>query len=705
MSKTYHPKTAKVKTKQPRDDWHQTMLDRAHDAFTFDTEQRRQCVNDMKFAFVSGNQWDQHLTAKRRHKPNYEFNRIRQLIRRVTGQQLKNKPNIKVRAVEDNDVDTAEVLNGLIKNIEVQSSAETAYDTAFQWACGGGYGVIRVVSEYEKGDSFDQCLRIRTVADPMTTWCDPSAREFDRSDARFWFIGERIPRSVYRQRWPKAEVIDFDTTMADDYDREWATEEDVLIAEYWYIEPETKKIYLLSDGSVVNAEDFDPYREQFANPPVDPATGQPKFETITVKQDGNGNEMVREVETNCVYSCMVSGVGKLEEPVKWAGTMIPIVPQWGDLITIDGKQIYSGMTRFGRDSQTIHNFEMSSMVEVVAKLPNMPFKATPAMIKGLESYYERLGVDDPPVLLYNADPQVPGGPSREPMAQMPMALANIAGISTDALKATLGIYDASIGNKSNEQSGRAIMARQTEGEVANFVYIDNQVKALKRVGEILVDAIPGYYDAERSIRILGEDLGEKYVKINHPVIGEDGKVHVINDLSRGKYDVTCTVGKNFDTARMELADTAQALANTPGPVGAISQWLLLKSLDVPGIDVAVEAVRTALVKQGILPPADGDQPPAPPQPDPLKMADAQHRMSQAALNQAKAQEIAAKTPAQVDEIQAKTAETVSKIPGHEAAGHQTIIQNGQALMAPMGTPLQGAQLAAPDLSDSYQGGY
>ena len=116
------------------------------------------------------------IPAKRRHKPNYEFNRIRQLIRRVTGQQLKNKPNIKVRAVEDNDVDTAEVLNGLIKNIEVQSSAETAYDTAFQWACGGGYGVISVVSEYEIGDSIDQCFRIKTVADPMTTWCDPSAR-------------------------------------------------------------------------------------------------------------------------------------------------------------------------------------------------------------------------------------------------------------------------------------------------------------------------------------------------------------------------------------------------------------------------------------------------------------------------------------------------------------------------------------------------
>src|SRR5512145_878810 len=114
---------------------HKEMLDRASDVFAFDTEQRDRAISDMKFAFVAGHQWDAHLTKKRRNRPCYEFNHQRQMVRRVTGQQLKNKPQIKVRAVEDNDVDKAEVINGLIKNIEVQSGAETAYDTAFQWAC------------------------------------------------------------------------------------------------------------------------------------------------------------------------------------------------------------------------------------------------------------------------------------------------------------------------------------------------------------------------------------------------------------------------------------------------------------------------------------------------------------------------------------------------------------------------------------------
>ena len=693
-AKTYTTKSKQKKPKE-RDPWLQEMLDRANITVAYDSAQRREVAQDMKFAFVPGHQWDTHLTAKRRNKPCYEFNRIRQLIQRITGQQLRNKPEIKVRATEDSDVDTADVYNGLIKNIEVQSSAENAYDTAFNWACGGGYGVLRVRSEYESDDSFDQCLRIEAVEDPLTVYFDPSARKFDRSDARFVFITEMIPQKEFKRRWPNADVVDFNVSGAmDNYDQDWYVQDEVRIAEYWWIEPVKKRIYQLSDGSVVDADDFDLVKDAFANPKPDGSGQTPQ--PITVQNE-------REVDSQEVWSCLVSGAGKLEEPTKWGGTMIPIVPQWGQLITVDGKQYYMGMTRFARDAQVIHNFEMSSMVEVVAKLPNNPLKATPKMVEGLENYYERLGYDDPPVLLYNPDPSSPGGsPQREPMSALPAALAKLSVIASDEMKAVLGVYDASLGAQGNEQSGRAILARQSQGDVVNYVYTDNQQKAMKRLGEILVDAIPPYYDASRSIRILGPDLAEKYVKINHPVMGEDGQLHIENDLSRGKYDVTVTVGKSFDTARMELAETAQAIAQTPGPMGAIAQFMLLKSLDVPGMDEFVNAMRRILVNQGLLQPGPEDPPPPPPQPNPKDIADAQHRQAQAQLASAKAQEIMAKTPAQIQQIEAETAEKVSKIPGNEAQGHQTMLQNAQLVPAVTGGPMAGMPV---NVTNDYTGGY
>lgn len=627
-------KYEKKKIGGDRDAWTQTMLQRASDAFAHDTDQRQRVVDDMKFTFVSGHQWDNHLKGKRPNKPCYESNRTRQLVRRVTGQQLQNKPQIKVRAVEDNDVDTAEVYNGLIKNIEVSSSAENAYDVAMQWAVGGGFGLLRVVSEYEGPDTFNQCLKIKTVMDPTRAWPDPAAVEWDRSDARYWFIDDYIPKEEFKARWPDAPLVDVNGPL-DSFERDWVRQDEVRIAEYWYKEPEKKTIHLLSDGTVVSAEEFDPVADEFAaGQRVNPETGQVEtFPPVTIKES-------REVTVDCVYSAPVSGKGKLEEPTKWGGTMIPIVPQWGDLVSIQGKQLYSGMTRFARDMQMIHNFELSSMVEVVAKLPNMPLMATPAMIKGLESFYERLGHDDPPVLPYNVDTQAPGGmPTRAPMAQLPTALANLSQIATDELKAATGVYDASLGNRSNESSGRAILARKNEGDIANFVYVDNQVKALKRLGEILVDAIPHYYDAERSIRILGEDNAEKYVQINQPMVDQQtGETYILNDLSRGKYDVTVTVGKSFDTARMELAEAAQALAAQPGPFGMLGQYMLMKSLDVPGMDEFVKAARKVLVAQGLLEKGEKDPaPPPPPPPNPKDVADAKQKAAQAQKYEAETQ--------------------------------------------------------------------
>ncbi len=672
-----------AKESSSRDEFMMTMLTRAQDTFTFDTEQRRRVLEDMKFAFVAGHQWDKHLAGKRRNKPNYEFNRIRQLIRRVTGQQLKNKPQIKVRATEDSDVETADIYNGLIKNIEVQSSAENAYDTAFQWSCGGGYGVLRVVAEYEAPDSFNQCLKIVNVMDPLTVWFDPAARKFDRSDAKFVFVTELITEKEFKARWPDAEMVSFDVPNSlDEFDKEWFFKDMIRIAEYWYVEKETSKLYLLSDGATVKAEEWDPVRDEWENPPIDPMTGQPAYQPITVKSE-------REVEKDCVYSCLVSGRGKLEKPTKWGGSMIPIVPQWGDLISINGQQIYSGMTRFGRDAQTIHNFELSTMVEVVAKLPNSPLTATTKMIEGLESYYERMGFDDAPVLLYNVDPNAPTAkPTREPPPQLPTALANLSMIATDELKADLGVYDASLGARSNESSGRAILARQNEGEIANFVYIDNQIKALKRLGEILVDAIPHYYDAERSIRILGEDNAEKYVQINKPMVDrQTGQVIIQNDLSRGRYDVTVTVGKNFDTARMELAEAAQALAAQPGPFGQIAAYMLIKSIDVPGMDEFQKAARKVLVMQGLLEPGEGEQPPPPPQPNPKDVADAELKKAQANKANAETAQIMSTTDADVNKTNADAAKA-------QADALRAAAQAGQAVggfEVPMGSfgPYQG----------------
>ena len=49
------------------------------------------------------------------------------------------------------------------------------------------------------------------------------------------------------------------------------------------------------------------------------------------------------------------------------------------------------------------------------------------------------------------------------------------------------------------------MARQREGDVSTFHFIDNLSRAIRHAGRVIVDLIPHVYTEERMIRILGED--------------------------------------------------------------------------------------------------------------------------------------------------------------------------------------------------------
>lgn len=619
-------------------------VERFEEAATFGSDLQRKAQEDYKFALVPGNQWDQHLTSKRRRRPCYEFNRVRQMIRRVTGQQLQNRPQIKVRAAEDGDVDTADIFNGLIRNIEVTSDAKIAYDHAFTWACAGGLGAWEVTTDYETADGFDKCIKIGRIADPFTVKFDQASRDFNRRDARFCFVSELMPRSEFKRLYPGKEIVDFDAASKDQ--SRWWYQDTVRIAKYWYKEIEKRVIYLLNDGTVVDAIEFDPIAPEAA-------------------QEGITIEDTREIDQEIIKCCLISGRDRLTKPVEWPGKFIPVVVNWGELLVVESEEYYCGMTRFGRDAQMIHNFELSTLIEVVAKMPNSPLTATPKMIEGLKSYYERLGYDDPPVLLYNVDPSSPQArPTREPPAAFPAAFANVSAMAVDEIKADMGIYDASLGARGNETSGRAILARQQEGDISNYVYVDNHLKALKYTGEILVDLIPKVYDATRTIRILGEDGAEKFVKVNRPIRDiETGDVKIINDLSAGKFDVVVSTGKSFETQRMEVAEVAEALSRTPGPIGMIAQYLLLKNLDSPGIDELIQATRKWLVQQGLLEPGENDEPPQPPQPNPKDVADAELKSAQAQKTLAQTQQIVATTPAQVEKTQAETAESITRVMG------------------------------------------
>jgi hypothetical protein len=145
--------------------------------------------------------------------------------------------------------------------------------------------------------------------------------------------------------------------------------------------------------------------------------------------------------------------------------------------------------------------------------------------------------------------------------------------ASDDMKAIMGIYDASLGARSNETSGRAIRERKMEGDVSTFHFMDNRNRSIAHTGRILIDLIPHVYPKDRIARVLGQDGTPSQVPLGKPVpvMDDDGNPigERIYDLGVGKYDLTVTAGPSYATRREEAAEQMTDLIRAFPPAAAV----------------------------------------------------------------------------------------------------------------------------------------
>lgn len=538
-----------------------------------DRENRAAAMDDMKFALVPGNQWEPKQKKDRGNRPCYEVNKLRTTGKRVINQMRENRPQGKVRAVEDGDKATAEALEGLVRNIWQVSDGDTVIDYAAEHQVFGGMGAWRVVVDYADDDAFDQDVRIEALRNPFCLYADPACSDPSKRDAMDWILTERISKTEYEMRWPKAEVTDFEESEFDD-EEEWESDERVRICEYWYKEPVERTILQLSDGRVVRSDDLTPEDEQAM------AAGMLQV----VKQ--------RQTRSHDIYMCIASGKAILEGPTKFAGRKFPFVIVYGEWTVIDGKPFWCGITRHAKDSQRAYNIATTAINETIAAAPQAKYLVTPKQITGLESTWAVAHKQNQPFLVYNPDPAAPA-PQRMGGAEVPVALMQQAAMASEEIKAVTGIFDASLGNRSNEQSGVAIRSRQAQGEIATYNYADNMGKAIAQTWDIIVDCVQAIYDTPRMVRVLGVDGAEKYLGIN----GGDPNSDKARDVTRGKYDVAVTAGPGFSTQREQAAETYTQMVQAFPDMMPIVGDLMFKAMDLPYSDKMSERMKAMLPPQ------------------------------------------------------------------------------------------------------------
>lgn len=597
-------------SEQEKDDVVKEVRERTDDAYQHDRDNREDMASDFKF--LAGDQWPAQVRTEREAdgRPMLTINRLPQFVKQVTNDIRQADLSIKVSPVDDeSDPEMAKIYNGLLRQIQYQSSAKAVYSAAAEHQAGGGFGCFRICTQYIDDTVFDQEIRIKIIRNPLSAFWDPASVEPDRSDANWWAITETWPRKAFKAKYPGAREesvsVPNTTTMDTIF---WHAADTVRIAEYWRKVPTKKLLAMLDSGETIDATEIQGAAEGAML--FDPQTGQPAAQIVRM----------RECETHKIECFLVSGTEVLEGPSPWPGKFIPIVPVIGAEVPLEEGTYRHGIVRFARDPQQLYNFYRTASAESIALAPKAPYKVTPKMIAKFKAQWDSANTKNRPYLLYEADPEAPGGaPMREHPPEHPVALATEAQLAQDDMKGTTGIYDASLGARSNETAGVAIAQRQREGDVANYHYIDNLQRSLEHAGRILIDLIPKVYDNERVIRILGDDDEEDFVPINKVMMAQDGMPVLLNDLSAARFDIRVTIGRSYTTRRMEAADALLEFAKAVPNAIPVAGDLIAKNLDFPEAEEMAKRLKR-MVPPEILHDPDDPKSPPPPGPDPMQMA-------------------------------------------------------------------------------------
>jgi len=556
-------------------------------------DSRRDELDDLKFMAGSPDnhwQWPDDVLNTRgassvgravSPRPCLTINKLPQHVRQVTNEQRQNRPAGKVIPADDHaDIEVAEIFDGIVRHIEQISDADVAYDTACDNQVTFGEGYIRILTQYVDETSFDQELRIARVRNAFSVYLDPDIQDPCGADAKWGFITEDVTHEAFKDAYPKARMVS--SLDADGVnDAGWCQDDTVRIAEYFYIEEKLKDLYLFEDGTSLYADD--PNAAMYG-PPV----------------------KTRKAKVPTIKWCKTNGFEILEEQ-DWAGRYIPIIRVVGNEFEVDGKLYVSGLIRNAKDAQRMYNYWNSQEAEMLALAPKAPFIGYAGQFQGYENQWRTANIHNWPYLEVNPDVTDAAGsvlplPQRAapPLVQAGLIQAKMG--AADDIKATTGQYDSSLGATSNERSGKAILAREKQGDTGTYHYVDNLARAIRYVTRQLVDLIPKIYDTERVARIVGPDGSPDMVKTSpdipspvQEIRDQNGAlIEKIYNLGVGKYDVSVTTGPSYMTKRQEATDSMTTLLQGNPALWSVAGDLFVKHMDWPGAQEMSDRLRKSL---------------------------------------------------------------------------------------------------------------
>ena len=643
---------------------HQRALDEFSNIQSALRDERLQCLQDRRFASISGAQWEGPLQDQYENRPRFEVNKITLAVTRIINEYRNNRVTVDFISKDGSKrTNLADVCNRLYRADEQDSAASEAYDNAFDEAVTGGFGAWRLRAMYE--DEYDsendqQRIRIEPIFDAdSSVYFDLDAKRQDKADAKRCYVLTAVSRDAYTEQWgddpaswPK-EIYQ--------YEFDWSTPDVVFVAEYYEVEEVSREVrtYVGIDG-------------------VEEKYHQDEFEKDADLENrllatGNVEVRRRRVKQRKVHKYLMSGGKVLSDEGFIAGDQIPIVPVYGKRWFIDNVERCMGVVRPAKDAQRLKNMQLSKLGEISALSSIEKPILTPEQVAGHQMMWSEDNIRQYPYLLINpvtgpdGSQQISGPVGYTKSAAIPPAMAALLQITEQDMADLLGNQQNGDKIVSNI-SGKAVEMVQQRLDMQAYLYMSNFGVAVRRGGEIWLSmAKDVYVEPGRKMKGVGPQNEVAMVELMKPAIGPDGEVIMDNDLSEARFDVVSTVGPSSQSQR---AATVRSLLGMLQLVqDPQTQQVLLamafQNMDGEGISDVRAFFRNQMVKAGILKPTEEEAQALAAamqnaQPDPQAQY-LQAAAAEAMAKASKAQADVVKTVADSELVKAKTVETLARL--------------------------------------------
>ena len=678
-----------------KDERLQAVFDRAmknfNRCYSSQQEIRLQCLQDRRFVYVPGAQWEGDLGEQFANRPRFEVNKLHMSVMRIFSEYRNNRISVDYRAKDGGaSEDQADMLDGLYRADEQECNAQEAYDTAFDEAVSGGMGAWRLRCDYEdEEDEEDERLRIKIEpiydADSAVFFDDDAKRQ-DKADAKYCFVITSMSPGEYEDRYGESATSFALVENLGEFD--WFRPDVVYVAEYYEIEEKKKKVnvYLLEASGEEQKvpEDADDAEERGAD----------------LLAQGYILARNKKVKTKKVRKYLMDGARIVEDCGLLVGKCIPIVPVYGKRGYVDNVERIQGHVRLTTDLMRLYNMLISLLADISIQSPVEKPILTPEQIQGHEMAWARDNIDRNPYLLINPTTQIDG--STQPMGpiaftkppNIPPALAGLLQLCNIDLKELLGSAEAGEEIVSNI-SAKAIELVQNRLDMQTFIYMDNMAKAMRRCGEVwLYMAQDAYYEEGRKMKSIGVDGQANEIELMRPIVGKSGAVEYENDLSAGRYDVITDVGPSYTSRRDGTVRTLSSLlqfTQDPAERSTIT-GVILQNIDGEGLQDVKDWNRKRLVRAGVVKPSDEEAAEL--------QAEAQNRQPDAQQQYLQAE--AEKSQALAGKATADTTQALANAQKTQAETAQILAQTDGEKLQQIMTLLQGMQSNMTNKSDSGQ---